>query len=179
MVLFRREFSFCDSLYLWEVRLASFVHFLYIQLHFIEQWIIELLSAFVNQIVIDIVYSIWIYEIVLEHQLVAENERKRKLQTNGTRSFAYTVRPIVHTSTTIQQLHFCNTSELRFTKLQAIYIVLRSRLEQYPWTVPRGISPLPQQTVGPKTPRPEGALLAQLARPLPLLCVYIWAILNR
>jgi len=58
MVLFRREFSFCDSLYLWEVCLASFVHFLYIQLHFIKQWIIELLSAFVNQIVIDIVYSI-------------------------------------------------------------------------------------------------------------------------
>lgn len=55
--------------------------FLYIHLHFIEQWIIELLSAFVNQIVIDIVYIIRINEIVLEHQPVAENERESKLQT--------------------------------------------------------------------------------------------------
>lgn len=61
-------------------------------------------------------------------------------------------------------LYDCNfiyyLSELVFTVLQAIYIVLRFILQQYPWTVS------------------EGATLAQLPRPLPLLCVYVWAIFN-
>jgi len=74
-------------------------------------------------------------------------------------------------------------SELGFTLLQVIYIVLRFILQQYSWIVPRSYRPStprrpPQQIYGPNTCLGQTQEQGQRKCPMLLFCVHIWVILN-